>query len=190
MTDITFNFVLPQDPSEIWLPIPSFEGIYDVSNFGRVKAVKASKGYKAGHIFAPNCTPAEYFYVGLRRDGKRKKYYVHRLVLMAFKPIEGYEGLDVNHINGLRWDNCPENLEWLSHKDNIRYSIDVLGTFKPFDTLKGNRRSNAKMTPEMVREIRAMAATGIHYKAISELYPMTPGAIHHIISRRTWKHID
>ena len=95
--------------------IPGFSK-YKASNFGKIiglkrnkeKAVFKRKGYE--YIIATN------------DEGKRIFVAVHRLIAMTFKPIENSEKYEVNHINKKRDDNRIENLEWMTHRDNVRYS--------------------------------------------------------------------
>jgi hypothetical protein len=182
-----------QDRVEQWRPVPiaKFSRYYEVSDMGRVRTLVKRMRYPVGYVLGKHQIPQGYCYVKLSIDaGKPKQYYVHRLVLEAFAPIKGCRDLEVNHENGLRDDNRLENLGWMTHADNIKHSINVLKTFKGFQSEKGKPPSNSKMTPAMVKEIRALASSGVHYKEIAKSYPMTPGGIHHIITRRTWKHVE
>ena len=91
---------------EIWRDIDGYEGLYQVSNFGRVKSFQRGK---------PRILKAflnsGYLSVVLYRDHKVKQCLVHRLVALAFIPNPEDKPL-VNHINGVKTDNCVENLEW------------------------------------------------------------------------------
>lgn len=111
---------------EVWKEIEGFEGLYEVSNEGRVRGidryVKSSKG-KLNHLkekelqqFLKN----GYLAVRLCKDGKHKAHYVHRLVATAF--IDNPDNLpQINHKNENRTDNRIENLEWCSVFYNINY---------------------------------------------------------------------
>lgn len=57
----------------------------------------------------------------LSKDGKRKHFQIHRLVMMTYAPIEGMEKLDVNHIDEDKSNNHISNLCWINHKDNCNY---------------------------------------------------------------------
>lgn len=96
-------------------PIPGWEGIYEVSEDGRVfslitgkekKTFMSSNGYKR---------------VTLWHNGKQKKYSVHRLVAMAFLDNPN-DYPQVNHIDGNKLNNRLENLEWCSQEMNIRHA--------------------------------------------------------------------
>jgi hypothetical protein len=56
----------------------------------------------------------------------RKPEYVHRIVASTYISNQ-YNKTDVNHINGNKFDNRVENLEWTTHKENIKHSFDKLG---------------------------------------------------------------
>ena len=92
--------------NEIWETCYNFSN-YEVSNFGRVRN-KLSKNILKGTV------KKGYRYVEL--DGKNLA--VHRLILQTFNPIENYELLTVDHINGIRDDNQLENFRWCSMEEN------------------------------------------------------------------------
>ena len=110
---------------EEWKPIKGYEGLYQVSNLGRVKALKVWKVGSGWHdqerIMSPVSHGNGYLYVTLFNDKHRKNHYIHRLGAEAFciKP----HGKDVvNHKNYDRGDNRADNLEWVTQKENTNYS--------------------------------------------------------------------
>ena len=109
--------------SEVWKDIAGYEGIYQVSNKGRIKSLqrKVWNYTKAEKILKPHHKPNGYLQVGLRKDGGGDKHaYVHRIVAQAFLPNP--DGLpEVNHIDFDKTNNCVENLEWVSDRDNKRH---------------------------------------------------------------------
>lgn len=105
--------------TEIWKPVKGYEGLYEISNFGRVKSLGNDKSRKE-KILKPIKDKGGYLYVGLCRDGKGKWFKVHRLVAEAFLPNpEGFE--QVNHKDENKSNNCSSNIEWCSHKYNSNY---------------------------------------------------------------------
>ena len=66
--------------------------------------------------------------IDFRKDGKTYYGLVHRIVLSTFSPIEEWETLTVNHIDGNPSNNKLENLEWMTQSENSRYSREVLRT--------------------------------------------------------------
>lgn len=109
--------------SEVWKDILGYEGTYQVSNKGRVKSLtrKVWNYTKRERILKPCHKPNGYMQVNLCKDGGGDKHaYVHRLVAQAFLPNP--DGLpEVNHIDFDKTNNCVENLEWVSDKDNKRH---------------------------------------------------------------------
>lgn len=112
---------------EVWRMIPGYEGLYLVSNLGRVKSVERVS--PQGHLLPERIMkqfkmPSGYLHVRLCKDGKVKNYRVHRLVAQAFIPNP--EGLpQVNHINEDKMDNRVENLEWCDCKYNINHGTGI-----------------------------------------------------------------
>ena len=105
---------------EEWRDIKGFESLYEVSNLGRVKSLKFGRE----RILKPGKDARGYLQVILCKDGKVKKFYVHRLVANTFIPNPN--NLEtVNHINEIKTDNRVSNLEWMNNKDNVRYSQAV-----------------------------------------------------------------
>lgn len=109
---------------EIWKDIQGYEGLYQVSNLGRVKSLARldTRGQRVSEkILKLGKHRAGYFRVNLYKNGKMKQYLVHRLVALAFIPNpENKE--QVNHIDGNKQNNVIENLEWCTHSENIQHA--------------------------------------------------------------------
>ncbi len=97
---------------EIWKEIQGFEGLYSVSNRGRVMSLKT------GRILSDRYDRYGYRVVTL----KKKPYTIHRLVALAFIPNPN-KLPEVNHIDEKKDNNNVENLEWCSKSYNVRHSI-------------------------------------------------------------------
>lgn len=114
--------------NEQWLPVPGFEGFYEVSNTGRVRSITRMvdtcgrdkktwvKKLYQGRILGL-CTGQEYDRVSF----KSKHYFVHRFVAMAFIPNPNNYP-HVNHIDGNKKNNTVENLEWCTHAMNMKHA--------------------------------------------------------------------
>lgn len=100
-----------------WVPAPGYEGIYEVSNDGRVRRSRAGRGTRAGHVLSGRPTKNGYIQVFLRKDGVSKNESVHRLVLSAFiGPAP--EGTEACHNDGNPSNNHISNLRWDTHLAN------------------------------------------------------------------------
>ena len=101
----------------IWKDIKGYEGKYQISDLGVVKTIH--KNYIKELKQQLNCKG--YYTVCLSKNGKHKRFFVHRLVAIAF--IGNPKKLpEVNHKNCIRHDNRVENLEWVSREDNNAYT--------------------------------------------------------------------
>ena len=123
--------------TEIWLPVKGWEGIYEVSSFGRVRSLDHYVNGKGGiprlargRILKPQIASG-YLQVYFYENGKQKWYKVHRLVADAFLPVPPYllmlleKGdigrLEINHKNENKLDCRVENIEWCSSMYNHRW---------------------------------------------------------------------
>ncbi len=119
---------------EEWKDIPEYEGLYQISNLGRVKSLRGKQ-----KILSQLVNRDGYYIVRIRKNKKRKEYFVHRLMAMCFieyknnyKYLEdekdktfNMRGLTVNHIDKNRLNNDIKNLEWCTPRYNISYSSDT-----------------------------------------------------------------
>jgi hypothetical protein len=105
--------------SEIWKPVVGYEGLYEVSNLGRVKSLPRNGTTKTGTILSDSCNGNGYRKLRLCNTNKRT-FYVHILVAMAFLDYKPNKNVVcVDHINCIRSDNNLINLRILSHRSNI-----------------------------------------------------------------------
>ena len=123
--------------NEIWKPIKGYEGLYEVSNFGRIRSLDAYKKgrngsvrFCKGRILKPFTDTSGYLQVGLFKNGKRKIHLVNRLVAQAF--IDNPDNLpQVNHKDENKQNNVVSNLEWCTHEYNINYGTRIERCSKP-----------------------------------------------------------
>lgn len=113
---------------EVWKDVDGYEGIYQVSDAGRVRSIDrvTNRGRRLkGRLLspAPGGRTKEYRSVQLfNLDGKPERKYVHQLVAFAFigsKP----SGCQINHIDENKSNNAANNLEWVSASENINYGV-------------------------------------------------------------------
>ena len=101
---------------EVWKDIIGYEGLYQVSNLGRVKSLNYKRTGQS-RILKPS-TNNGYKQVILHKDGHQYTYTVHSLVMKAFVG-ERPEGMDIDHKDSVRFNNRLENLRYVSSKENV-----------------------------------------------------------------------
>lgn len=137
--------------SEIWKDIKGFEGIYQVSNLGRVRTPYLRNGwgtFNKERIITGYDNGNGYRAVHLCKCKKRFVRYIHRLVAEAF--CEKRPGCNyINHLDHNRGNNAWTNLEWCTQEENVRYSAELMrkpkenckksSTGEKYITLRENR---------------------------------------------------
>lgn len=109
--------------TEIWKDIKDYEGLYQVSNYGRVRSLDRCDNmgrFMDGHILSIGDNGNGYKHVGLSKNGLQKTEYVHRLVAKSFIPNPNNLP-QVNHKDENPNNNCVDNLEWCTNKYNNNY---------------------------------------------------------------------
>lgn len=166
---------------EIWKDVVGYEGCYAVSNFGNVKAL--CKIDKQGHFRKERLlilarTKDGYLRTHFSNGKNQKHYLVHRLVQITFNSSipENYE---VNHKNGIRHDNRPENLEAISHTENVRYSKDKLGA--NYATY-----GNGRMTKEQREQIFELRKNGLQFEKIGKILGFSKTQVRNVWYGKCW----
>ena len=133
---------------EIWRDIKNYEGIYEVSNLGRIKSISRNGTIKENRILKPNKVMG-YSQVGLQKYGTRKYKKIHRLVAEAFIPNPENKK-EVNHKDGNKANNCVDNLEWVTTSENQLHS---------YYELKNNIKSviQLSLNNEIIKEWESIA---------------------------------
>jgi hypothetical protein len=182
---------------EIWKDVIGYEGLYKVSNLGRVKSLVRKKhiGYKLD--FSPI-----YFNIKERirkpqkndkgrlnivlidLEGNTKVFYIHRLVAIAFIP-NPLNKPEVNHKKGIVTDNRESELEWMTGKENVNHSFKYL-VRKP---VKGISHGMSKLNNEKVKDIRILRSQGKTLEFIANKYKVTIANIYEIVTYKTWEHV-
>ena len=175
--------------SEIWKDIPDFEGLYQVSNMGRVRSVDRVVTFKdggmrklKGKVLKSYLNNVGYELLKLSNDGRGNTKTVHRLVLETFKPHVNMNDLQVNHIDGNKSNNHLTNLEWVTARDNILHAHD-LGLIKN----RGEDSPRAKLSKADVLEILQRLDTGEMHKDIGLDYGVSRRCITDINTGRRWR---
>lgn len=176
---------------EKWVAVKEYEGLYQVSNLGRVRSIDRVVRSRPsvfqtikGRIIKPHLNAFGYEKFTGSRDGKTKNLYVHRLVATAF--IDKPDGKNcINHIDNNPSNNRATNLEWCTHKENSQHMIKSNRTNPPV----GARSASAKLTREQVLAIRSKSANGVKQAILAKEYGIHVVYVGSIVRRKNWKHI-
>jgi hypothetical protein len=170
----------PADSQEQWRPVPEFEGLYSISNLGRLRRDCPAPGARAGSILRAR---GKYLGCALRKDGKTYERKIHQLVAAVFiGPCP--QGMQVNHKDANRKNNVSGNLEYTTPLENTRHAIG-LGLHG-----KGVLCHHATLDNRRVLEIRhRLATTNDSHSAIAADYNVCRETITQISNRKTWTHI-
>lgn len=163
---------------EIWKPIKGYEGLYEVSNMGRVRSLDkvCRHDYKYqknvivpvdGKYLKAHVLKSGYLHIVLQKDRKRKDYAIHRLV--AFHFCDGYEeGLVVNHKNENKADNRADNLEWCTEAYNRNYGTHYERCAKSNQKRVAQYSSDGILIAEYESGKEASGKTGFSRACISD----------------------
>lgn len=179
---------------EVWKDIKNYEGSYQVSDLGRVKSlariVESRKGVfvnkkelilktaknRKGYLCVKLCKVVDNFSVS-------KKGIIHRLVANEF--LENpFNKPQVNHKNGIKYDNRVDNLEWATGSENVIHSLSN----KLKVPQKGSEHGMSKLTEKEVLEIRAIGRTKT-LKEVGKIYNVDLSLISLILLNKIWNHI-
>ena len=171
---------------EIWKPVESLSGALEVSSFGRVRRIARPLIYKDGRsgmlksgLLSGSVGNNGYHVVSFGEG----KYLVHRLVAEAFhgSPQADMVYKTVNHLNGDKLDNRPENLEWASHKSNNDHARTT-----GLNKQHGERSNIAKHSDQFIQAVRNVhAAYKPSYAELGRLFGLRDGHVGQIIKGQT-----
>lgn len=167
---------------ELWKDVNGYEGLYQVSNQGRVKSIRSNKIHKK------RLTHDGYVKATLTVNYKSKDFRVHRLVAEHFIPNpESKE--TVNHIDGNKENNNMDNLEWATRSEQNLHSYK-LGLKQ---RMVGASNPCAKLTDEQVKEIRSLYVKGskeFGTVALGRRYNVHAGVIEKVVKHISYKHLQ
>jgi hypothetical protein len=173
---------------ERWLSVIGYEGVYEVSNWGKVRRIAPwfdGRKTQPKEDIVGKITKSGYRRVSLQYNGKPKEFAVHRLVAAAFIGPLPSSVHQVNHKNGERSDNRLENLEYLTPSENQLHACRVL--HRP--SRPGSKHPLAKLKEIDVIEMRALHSDGWTGKDIAAKFGVSAGSVCWILKRKTWSHI-
>jgi hypothetical protein len=174
-------------PAERWLPVPGYEGLYDVSDRGRVRSldrvVIRSDGRRrtiSARVLGYHVGNRGYPVVMLARDGGVVRRHVHILVLGAFAgPCP--PGQEARHGPAGKLDASLANLCWGTR------SANQMDRVRDGTSNRGERQGRAKLTWPAVAEIRARVAAGEPKMHLAREFGVSPRNIRNIIAGDTWR---
>lgn len=156
---------------EIWKPIQGYEGLYEVSNLGRVKSLERMVNHRYGQrtvrerILKNRPNKRGYHVVLLSENDNLMGFCVHKLVLSAFKekPKNKPQG---NHIDGNKDNNRLSNLEWVTNQENMDHAIDT-GLMRK---ARGINHGLSKLSKNIVLEMRSLKDENTTYDEIADMF--------------------
>jgi hypothetical protein len=181
-----------------FVPVPGFEGLYEVSRGGVVRSLLRTvvRGNGTVQVFQPKVlsqflSDKGYPCVSLKNDscGKSRVYRVHRLLATAFieNPIKHPE---VNHLDGNKANNSIENLEWTTPSGNRKHAWDTgLRDRRHLPYVQGERVGTSKLTNEKVLYARQLRKDGYSYSQIAAKIGVTKMPARLAVNGITWSHV-
>lgn len=169
-------------PNEKWLDVVGYEGLYQVSNYGRVQSFQSIRP----RILKPSVRNG-YLSVTLHKGGDYQTFSIHILVAQHFVPNPENKPI-VNHLDANRLNCRADNLEWGTYSENTQHALKM-------GALMG-RASNlgrAVLTPEEVRKIRETYKPYDPEKggaALARKFNVSESVIHNIIYKKCYKQIE
>jgi len=178
--------------TEVWRPVVSWEGFYEVSNFGQVRSLERPVACKSGFMrMVKGHTLIQ------QRYGRGKKWHrvslwdkqegtprpVHQLVLEAFVGPRP-EGHVTNHKDGNPDNNHVSNLEWCTVTYNNVHALDT-----GLRNIRGEDHYAHRFTVADVREMRRLRKEGMGPSAIARHFQASLHTVRKIVEYKTWKHV-
>ncbi len=166
---------------EVWVPVLGYEGVYEVSIFGRVR--RDASASPRTEFIKPSTTHG-YLHVSLSKDGVVRTHRLHRLVLSSFCGQEPFPGAHAAHNDGDKTNCALANLRWASPVEN-QADVDRHGR-----RCRGEDVYGAVLTEGAVRDIRRRIGDGERNPSIARDFKVSISTVHLIRHKRIWKHIE
>lgn len=167
-----------------WRCIPGWPS-YEISENGVIRRTVGYKGYPAGYVLTCKLDRYGYYHVGLRRDGSRHWFTVHRLVALAFIGRAPSAKHQVAHNDGVRTNNHYSNLRWATSKQNIADRVKHGNQY----SARGAENPMAHLTEHQVRLIREGVVKGVRQHKLASRFGTSQGNVSCIHLRKSWRHI-
>ncbi|KKN91305.1 hypothetical protein LCGC14_0221730 [marine sediment metagenome] len=170
---------------ESWRDVVGYEGLYLVSNYGRIKSLprKTTSGkvlkqmkQKSGHIF-----------FGLSMNGNEKHHNIAKLMMQAFVgpcPAD----MECCHNDGNPGNNNISNLRYDTHKNNMA-DRKKHGTFVPPPINFGSNNGNSKLSSIDIKKIKELLIDNVKIRIVAALFKVHITTIYKIRNKKTWRHV-
>jgi len=190
---------------EIWKPIPSLENFYEASSLGRIRRAKPGRNTEVGRIITQRYKKGtSYLRCRVTVHGKTSDHSVHRLVCEAF--YGSPNGREVDHLNNIRDDNRPENLEWVTRSENTKrtyarghvkiVSIETrqkmceAQKLRTYDSHpRGEQIGNSKLTEQQALSIVELSKIEKSAAKIARQLTLPYHLVWRVVKGYTWKHL-
>lgn len=176
---------------EIFKDVNGYEGIYQISNLGRLKSLsrrvscRNSTRLTKEKFLKPAIKDTGYLKFGLKKLGIEKQFVLHRLIAIAFIP-NPLNLTQVNHKNGIKTDNRIDNLEWCTPSENLKHAYAEGLKI----SVKGSNHFKSKLKESDINEIRQLyKIKGNTQFSISKIYNVSRSAIKDVVNGVSWKHV-
>ena len=176
-----YPFTLDDLDGEFWADIDNtYKKHYQISTFGRIKSFK--KGHEK--ILKPFVDKDGYLSIALSKDGKIRKFKIHRLVAQAF--IANLEDKpQINHRDGNKMNNHVDNLEWNTNRENNLHAIRI-------GLRKYQKNSNRALTDEQVvwcRKVHIPFDSEFGSTALANIFGISQPCMNAILHGKTYKDV-
>jgi hypothetical protein len=165
--------------TESWKPVVGYEGLYEVSSAGGVRRLRPANRGGIGPQFI-QLNSCGYPSCKLTKGGVRRYTTVHKLVMAAFVGPRP-DRREVNHKNGIRHDNRLENLEYVSHSENLRHAVRI-GLYPV-----GDEHPCSKLRADQVADIRRRVAIGHLHRDIAADLGISKTTVGDICRGKSWR---
>lgn len=170
---------------EIWKNIINYEGLYQVSNYGRIKSLNRtdSNNHKIFEKILKPIFSGTANTINLYKNGYKQRVSIHRIVANHFIPnLFNYP--IINHLNGNKKDNRFTNLEWCTYSINHKHAYEI-GLKQP---KRGEESHLAKLTQKDVEKIRFLyKTTDLTQSNLAQIFNVQLKCIYSILNEFTWK---
>jgi hypothetical protein len=170
------------DIIEIWKDVPEYEGLYQVSNLGRIKSLPRNGTRNSSRILKPR-VDLGYERVWLSKADVVKPHKISRIVASVFI-LNPFNKPEVNHIDGNKSNNNVNNLEWVTKSENIKHAFNT-GLAKPI-----REQKHAVINYNIAHQIRVLCETGMKQVDIARKFNITPQLVSSVKLNKSWSQCE